>query len=69
MKYGALKTECKDWGFKGTLQKTETLFKKEYTKTLDFQEGANFYIEKENYPQAAFMLHQALLLQMVAFVT
>jgi len=60
LKYGTLKTECKDWNFKEALQKTETLFKKEYTKALDFQQGANFYIEKENYPQAAFMLHQAI---------
>ncbi|MDT0651698.1 HEPN domain-containing protein [Autumnicola edwardsiae] len=60
LKYGALKTECKDWDFKEALQKTETLFKKEYTKALDFQQGANFYIEKENYPQAAFMFHQSI---------
>ena len=41
-------------------EKAPDFFYKEHQKALDFQEGADFYIGKENYPQAAFMLHQAI---------
>src|SRR5690606_22521664 len=40
------------------LNKIEGVFEKEYNKINAFLDGANFFIEKENLPQAAFMLHQ-----------
>ena len=40
------------------LNKIEGVFEKEHNKINAFLDGANFYIEKENFPQAAFMLHQ-----------
>lgn len=48
-----------DIDIKQLLDKAEVFFQKEYTKAIDFKDGARFYLEKENYPQAAFMLHQA----------
>ncbi|UNY97754.1 HEPN domain-containing protein [Zhouia spongiae] len=36
----------------------EASFQREYTKIMAFMDGTVFFIEKENYPQAAFMLHQ-----------
>ena len=35
-------------------------FQREYTKAVDFKEGALFYVGRGNYAQAAFMLHQAI---------
>ncbi|MGS2762411.1 HEPN domain-containing protein [Sinomicrobium sp. M5D2P9] len=44
---------------KRVFDKAKTFFQKEYGKVVDFRDGARFYLEKENLPQAAFMLHQA----------
>lgn len=41
-----------------TVNNIEASFQREYTKIMAFKDGATFFIEKENYPQAAFMLHQ-----------
>lgn len=60
LKYGAIKTLNPDLDFGEAFKKAADLFNKEHNKALDFQDGATFYIEKENYPQAAFMLHQAI---------
>lgn len=35
-------------------------FKKELKKISGFREGAAFYMEREDYPMAAFMLHQVI---------
>lgn len=43
---------------KKTLGTIEVSFQKECTKITAFIDGATFFIEKENYTQAAFMLHQ-----------
>lgn len=45
--------------FEEAFEKAADFFNKEHHKALDFQEGAQFYIAKKNYAQAAFMLHQA----------
>ncbi|UGU15960.1 HEPN domain-containing protein [Sinomicrobium kalidii] len=42
------------------LEVAKDRFQKEYTKAADFKEGALFYIKRENYVQAAFMLHQSI---------
>ncbi|QLE01490.1 HEPN domain-containing protein [Galbibacter sp. BG1] len=41
-----------------TFNRIESVFKKEHNKINAFLEGAIFFIEKGNLPQAAFMLHQ-----------
>ncbi|RNL83265.1 HEPN domain-containing protein [Sinomicrobium pectinilyticum] len=41
------------------LDGAETYFQEEFSKTIGFKQGAQFYQKKENYPQAVFMLHQA----------
>tara|TARA_R110002096_G_scaffold309246_3_gene503767 strand:+ start:7733 stop:8896 length:1164 start_codon:yes stop_codon:yes gene_type:complete len=41
-----------------TLSKIQSTFEKEYNKIVAFLDGATFFIEKNNLPQAAFMLHQ-----------
>lgn len=40
------------------LNDIEAAFEKEHNKINAFLDGANFFIEKENLPQTAFMLHQ-----------
>ncbi|MGS2761832.1 HEPN domain-containing protein [Sinomicrobium sp. M5D2P9] len=42
------------------LEVAKDRFQKEYSKAVDFKEGALFYIKKSNYTQAAFMLHQSI---------
>lgn len=42
------------------LQRVKLKFEKEIKKARSFKEGADFYKEKGNYPQAAFMLHQTV---------
>lgn len=39
--------------------RAETYFQKEFGKAVGFKDGAQFYLDKENLPQATFMLHQA----------
>lgn len=46
--------------FKQALERAQSTFTKEHTKALSFREGAKFYLQKENYSLAAFMLHQAI---------
>lgn len=41
-----------------TLSKIQSTFEKENNKMTAFFDGATFFIEKNNLPQAAFMLHQ-----------
>lgn len=60
LKYGAISTLHQNLNFKEAFKNAADLFNKEHNKALDFQEGAKFYVDKENYPQAAFMLHQAM---------
>lgn len=43
---------------KKTLNTIKATFQKERNKMAAFMDGATFFIEKENYSQAAFMLHQ-----------
>ncbi len=45
---------------KDTLNRIALNFQQEHAKLKGFMEGANFFLEKENYSQAAFMLHQYL---------
>jgi len=45
---------------KSILKKAKRNFKKEWKKVTDFREGFNFYLKQENYPFAAFMLHQVI---------
>ncbi|MBL1410235.1 HEPN domain-containing protein [Sphingobacterium faecale] len=42
------------------LQHTRAYIKREKDKIIAFMEGYHLYYSKENYPNAAFMLHQAL---------
>ena len=43
---------------KKTLMNIQSVFEKEQAKITTFLDGATFFIEKNNLPQAAFMLHQ-----------
>lgn len=43
---------------KKTLFRIEANFQKEREKMAAFMDGASFFIENENFPQATFMLHQ-----------
>lgn len=45
---------------KSVLKKAKRNFKKEWKKVTDFREGFQFYLKQENYPFAAFMLHQVI---------
>ncbi len=58
--YRAPKTTPPKLNVEEAFEKAADFFYKEHQKALDFQEGAHFYSTKENYPQAAFMLHQAI---------
>lgn len=49
---------------KKTLSRIEANFQKEHEKMAAFMDGASFFIENENFPQAAFMLHQYIELWM-----
>lgn len=40
-------------------KQAEEYFEEKFKRALDFQDGAKFYYEKENYIMASFMLHQA----------
>ena len=51
-------TEGMDMG--KALEIAKDRFQKEFTKAADFKEGSLFYIKKDNYVQAAFMLHQSI---------
>lgn len=46
--------------FEQALKRAQSTFAKECAKVLSFREGATFYLQKENYSLAAFMLHQAI---------
>ncbi|WP_339917422.1 HEPN domain-containing protein [Yeosuana marina] len=41
-----------------TLSNIQSVFEKEQDKMASFLDGATFFVEKNNLPQAAFMLHQ-----------
>ena len=60
LQFGALNIPSISVDFEEISTTVKAFYKKEYTKALDFQAGAHFNIEKRNYPQAAFMLHQAI---------
>lgn len=45
---------------KSVLKKAKRNFKKEWKKVTDFRAGFDFYLKQENYPLAAFMLHQVI---------
>lgn len=47
-----------DW--KELLENTKKQYESEEEKIKAFVNGADFYLEKENYGQSAFMLHQAI---------
>jgi hypothetical protein len=45
---------------KVVLNKAKQNFKTEWKKVSDFKEGFEFYLKQDNYPLAAFMLHQVI---------
>lgn len=47
--------------------KSKEHYGKAWDKQCDFLEGMKFYLQKENYPQALFMLHQAVELTFRGF--
>lgn len=49
-----------DLSIEQLLEQTRDYIKREKDKIIAFMEGYNLYYSKENYPNAAFMLHQTL---------
>lgn len=50
--------ELPDWSISTIASKSQVYVDKEIEKIRTYEDGYFFYLVKENYPQAAFMLHQ-----------